>query len=115
LVFQYERPNAISLVAKRLAADESISDNELRELLNQKDDSIMPEDDTFLVPHFEEGDEDSEGVSRTTSVSAQKAFTKYQAATSALWNQLSEKESAQYHADAEMYRTQGAPMETRRK
>ena len=105
LVFQYERPNTIIHVARRLAADEEVSDEELRELLDEGDDVVTEDADSFLHSH----DDDE----RTAS--ARRTFTKYQTAVSTLWNVLTGDEQERYHSDAEAYRNKGVPKEMRRK
>jgi hypothetical protein len=113
LVFQYERPNTINSVAKRLAADESLSQLELRELLDEDDDIIVPGEEAFLPSQF---DDDESGPPPTSATEAsRKVFAKYQAATTLLWNELTEEERERYIADADVYRAQGVPKETCRK
>ncbi|KAH6869444.1 hypothetical protein BKA70DRAFT_1131752 [Coprinopsis sp. MPI-PUGE-AT-0042] len=100
LVFQYEKGNAINHLARLMAADEELPD--LRQLLEGENDSVEGDGDTQNLPF-----NDDQGAAR-------KVFTKYQLATTALWNVLTEEEQARYRSDVETFRKSGPPLETRR-
>ncbi|EAU89885.2 hypothetical protein CC1G_07037 [Coprinopsis cinerea okayama7 len=111
LVFQHSNARAIMYLARVLASGPNPNIPNLRDLYEDPDLVIPPnETHTDLLPpesdeeDDEADDDDDDGVPATP-------FTKYQTATTLLWGALTEAERAQYTTKAEEWRMQGPPLE----
>ncbi|EAU86505.2 hypothetical protein CC1G_10227 [Coprinopsis cinerea okayama7 len=104
LVFQYCNTRAIVFLAKILAASPNPNIPDLRDLYEDPD-LVIPPDQSIedFLPDDAHSDDDS---APTTS-----PFAKYQTATSLLWGALDEAERADYAAKAKQWKEQGPPLE----
>ncbi|KAH6908104.1 hypothetical protein BKA70DRAFT_1054813, partial [Coprinopsis sp. MPI-PUGE-AT-0042] len=113
LVFQHLRSRAIMFVAKALWSEAKLPS--MRKLLD-KEDQVISRDNQGLDEMAWEGlDEDADDDGDGETGKKSKPFSKYQAATTLLWNALTEAERDSFRLMAEKWRLERPPLEERRR